>query len=103
MYPLKIVLIGDDDTQLPILRRELLNISAELVAEYPDIPSATDGIELHHDETRLFIVHLTDESHLDKLKHLSGVFPGRPILALMDGEPSSSFLVHAMRDGATRL
>ncbi len=103
MYPFKIVLIGDDEHLLPHVRRELLNQSAEVDAEFRNISSAIEQLKLHHDDTRLFVIHLNDLSHDDQLKQLSGTFAGRPILVLMNGGADSSSILNVMRHGGSQV
>lgn len=103
MYPLKTIVISRDDNVLPEIRRELLNANVEIDGCYPDIPSVVERVSLSHDEVRLFIVHLDSLDNLAPLKHLSGIFAGRPILVLVDGNPSASDIVHAMREGAAQV
>jgi pilus assembly protein CpaE len=103
MYPFKIVLIGEDEKLLPHIRRELLNQSAEVESEFRNIDSAIEHVTLLHNEARLFVIHVDDLTELDILKRLSGTFAGRPILVLMNGNADSSFVVHAMRCGASQV
>lgn len=103
MYPLKTIIISRDDEVLPEIRRELHNARAEIDSCYPDVASVVEHVSLSHDEMRLFIVHLDSIDDLAALKHLSGVYVGRPVLAVVDGNPSVPAIVHAMREGATQV
>ncbi len=80
-----------------------MNANAELEGIFPDVQSVVQGLTLHHDEMRLFVVHLDSSNDLAPLKHLSGVFAGRPILVLFDENPPASALVNAMREGASQV
>ena len=40
MYPLNAILIGRDESLLPHVRRELMNCSSQLEAEYPPTSKA---------------------------------------------------------------
>lgn len=103
MYPLKTIVISRDENLLPEVRRELLNAAAEIDGCYPDISTVVERVSLNHDELRLFIVHLDSIDDLAPLKHLSGVYAGRPILALVDGNQPATSVIHAMREGATQV
>ncbi len=103
MYPLKTVVISRDDNVLSEIRRELSIASAEVEGIFPDVPSALEAISQSHDERKLFVLHLDSIDDLIPLKHVSGVFAGRPILALFDENPSPSTLVRAMRQGVSQV
>jgi pilus assembly protein CpaE len=103
MYPFKAVLIGQDESILPSLRRELSNQNVEIEHEFPDVLSTLENLSLHHDESRLFLCQTDAEHQGDCLKRLSGAFVGRPIIALIEGELNSASVVHAMRDGAAQV
>lgn len=103
MYPLKVVLIGDDELLLPVVRRELSNQYVQIDKEYPDVTAALENLTLQYDDNRLFICHVNGNQQGDTLRRLSGAFVGRPILVLLDGNSDSQSVVHAMRDGATQV
>ncbi len=53
MYPLKAILIGSDESLLPIIRRELLNQNVEIEQEFSDVastmtPSTVRSIVVSH-------------------------------------------------------
>ncbi len=103
MYPLKAILVGNDETLLPVLRRELSNLDVDIEQEFPDVFTTVENLRLHYDESKLFVCIIDGEHHGDLLRRLSGAFAGRPIVALIDGDMNSSAVVHAMRDGATQV
>ncbi len=103
MYPLKAILIGSDESLLPIIRRELLNQNVEIDQEFADVTATVENLSLHHDENRLFVCHCDVDHQEIMIKRLSGAFRGRPIVALIEGESNSTSLVHAMRDGAAQV
>lgn len=103
MYPLKAIIIGSNESLLPIVRRELLNQNVVIDREFADATATVENLSLHYDENRLFVC-LCDVDHQgDMIKRLSGAFRGRPIVALIEGESNSMSLVHAMRDGAAQV
>ena len=103
MYPFKAVVISQDESVLPVLRRELANQNVEIEHEFADVASTLENLSLHHDETRLFICQ-PDEVHRDEfLRRLSGTFSGRPILVLTKKELNSLDMMHAMRNGASQV
>lgn len=103
MYPLKAVLISQDESILPSLRRELFNQNVEIEHEFPNVSSTLANLSLHHDESRLFLCQIEAEHQGDCLRRLSGAFAGRPIIALMKGGLNSASVVRAMRDGAAQV
>ena len=103
MYRLNIVLIGDDESVMPHVRREVLNQWGVVDAQFADISSALSGVWLEADASRLFIVHVTNKSELAQLKRLGGTFVGRPIIAIVDPAKDASILVSAMRAGAAQV
>ncbi|MEQ1825507.1 MAG: cellulose synthase operon protein YhjQ/BcsQ [Pirellula sp.] len=103
MYPFKAVLIGQNESILPALRRELSNQNIEIEHEFPNVLSTVENLSLHHDENRLFLCQMDAEHQGDFLRRLSGAFIGRPIIALIEGDMNSAAVVHAMRDGAAQV
>ncbi len=103
MYPLKVVLVGNDESLQPHIRRELLNLSAEVDSTFPDIESALEALHLRHEDARLFVIHLEQFQDVNLLKHFSGKFAGRPILVLMDAGNDPSHVVSAIRHGASQV
>jgi pilus assembly protein CpaE len=104
MYPLPVILIGHDENVLPHVRRELRDQGVRLGTEFRDIDRALAGLRLAPDEMQLFIVHLEGPESLPKLRQLSGIFVGRPILALLGApERDPAFLLNAMRAGAAQI
>lgn len=103
MYPFKVILIGNDESLLPHVRRELLNQSAEIEIEFRSITSAIEQLTLQHDDARLFVIHLDDLETLELVKRMSGTFASRPILVLLNEDADKSFVVHAMRYGASQV
>src|SRR5205823_12684285 len=53
--------------------------------------------------SRLFIVHVPNSQMLPKLRQLTGVFTGQPILAIVDATVDSTVLLGAMRSGAAQV
>lgn len=103
MYPLKAVIISQDESILPSLRRELANQNVEIEHEFPDVLSTIENLSLHHNESRLFLCQIDAEHQGDWLRRLSGAFGGRPIVALIDGELNSASVMLAMRNGAAQV
>jgi pilus assembly protein CpaE len=103
MACLNIVLIGGDESVLPHVRREALNHGATIAAEYTDLASALKVLEPDADKTRLFIVYVDSSEDLAQLKRLSGIFVGRPIIALVHSDRDGSMILKAMRAGALQV
>ena len=65
MYPLNVILIGSIGTSLPVVRRELLNRSAHLEAEFADPGDAANALGQFHPEAREALPvlrHLLDDT-----------------------------------------
>jgi len=103
VYPFKAILIGNDESILPNVRRELCNQDVEIEHEYPNVSSTIENLSLHVDEDRLFICKIDSDDPSSKLRRLSGAFAGRPIIVLVDSGVDAPFVVHAMRDGAAQV
>jgi pilus assembly protein CpaE len=103
MYHHKAILIGKNEHFLPEIRRELLNQSVEIEKEFPTIEAAVQSVNLERDESRLFVVFLEDVHQCEAMKHLHGIFAGRPILAIADGNTNTSLLLHIQRNGASQI
>jgi len=104
MYPLNVILIGCQDSVQRNVLSMLINQQANLEAQYADVDAAVatlrDGTGTN---TRLFIVHVPNAQMLPKLRHLTGVFAGQPIVALVDAMQDSTVLLGAMRSGAAQV
>jgi pilus assembly protein CpaE len=108
MYPLNAILIGRNDQLLPQVRRELMNCSCQIEAEYPDVGSAVVALRPSIGEKRVVILHLGTPPELDALSRLNVGLPGWPILVLMDEENHSNGshgagIISIMRAGATQI
>jgi pilus assembly protein CpaE len=103
MHSLNIVLVGCDERFLPDMRREALNHSATIDAEFGDLPSAIKGLESTKDKSCLFIVHVGSDLELAQLKRFSSAFVGRPIIALVDANKDPAMVVKVMRAGALQV
>ena len=84
MYPLNAILIGRDESLLPHVRRELMNCSSQLEAEYPDIQSAVVALRTSLARKRLLVLHLGTPPELDALSRLGTSLPSWPVVVLMD-------------------
>lgn len=107
MYPLQVILIGSDEELLPHVRRELLNCSAELEAEFPNTVAAINALRRTSAERRLVILHMESTDDVETLRTLMGRFPGWPVVALVDGyDPKSSLgevVIGIMQAGASQI
>jgi hypothetical protein len=90
MYPLNAILIGLDENLLPHVRRELMNCSCQLEAEYPDVPSAVVALRSSDGQKRVVVLHLGTPPDLDALSRLNVSLRGWPVLVLMDADDRSS-------------
>jgi len=104
MYPLNVILIGFVETDaLFDLRRELHNAAVAVETEYSDVGAALAALPLLPDGKRLFALFIKSELDLKQLERLTEVFPGQPILALLDAGNDSAMILKAMRAGASQV
>lgn len=103
MFPLNVILIGNDENLLPHVERECLNVPANVEARYPDVATTVLAMPMLRDQKRLLAVILKSSADLQALKRLSTSFAGWPILALTEGGKDSSTLLSAMRAGACQV
>ncbi|MBL8796279.1 MAG: hypothetical protein JNM56_20435 [Planctomycetia bacterium] len=104
MYPLNVVLVGFVETDaLFDLRRELHNASVAVETEYPDVPAALAALPLLPNAKRLFTLFIKAEPDLKELEKLNEVFPGQPIMALLDPVCDAGMVLKAMRAGAAQV
>lgn len=103
MYPLSVTLVGCQDSVQRNVLSMLINQQATLDGQYADVDSAVSALREGHNTTRLYIMHVPDTFQLPKLKQLVGVFPGQPVMAIVDALADPSLLLGAMRSGATQV
>ncbi len=108
MYPLNAILIGKDQAFLPHARRELINCSVELEAEYPDVQRAVGALRLSAGEKRLVVLHLEAPHELDSLSRLNVNLPGWPVLVRIGDDHRSNgsrgdSIIDIMRAGASQI
>lgn len=103
MFPLKIILVGNDEAVLPHVRRELLNAFADVETECRDVQMALGRLPVIANRPRLFVVQVESEDELSQIKALSSHFPGNAILALVSKELNTRAIITAMRAGATQV
>lgn len=103
MYPLSVTLIGCQDSVQRNVLSMLINQQASLEGQYPDIESAVATLRDSPGALRLFIAYVPNTAHLPKLRQLTGVFVGQPVVALVDAVNDPAVLIGAMRAGAAQV
>jgi pilus assembly protein CpaE len=107
LYPINVILIGSSQNSVPPVRRELLNRSAHLEAEFSSVEDATDAVRRSSAEMRVLILHMDSSSDLTALGQLKTRLPGWPVIALVEGyDPRSSLgevVIGIMRAGASEI
>jgi pilus assembly protein CpaE len=108
MYPLNAILIGRDDNLLPHVRRELMNCSCQLEAEYPDVRTAVAALRSSDGQKRVVVLHLGTPPDLDALSRLNVSLRGWPVLVLMDADDRASgsrgeAIIGIIRAGASQI
>src|SRR5436305_2000361 len=103
MYPLNVTLVGCQDSVQRNVLSMLINQQANLDGQYADVDSAFNALREDHGGPRLFIVHVPDSFLLPKLRQIIGVFPGHPVMALVDALADPAVLLGAIRSGATQV
>lgn len=103
MYPLKAILICNDQPVLMQLRRELAKQDVTIAHECPNVTAAIHELHLNCGANYLLICQLDDAEHADALRQLSGLFSDQAIVALVDRGVSCDSILHLMRDGASQV
>jgi pilus assembly protein CpaE len=108
MYALKAILIGRDENLLAQVRRELINCTCQLEAEYPDVQGAIVAQRSSAGQKRLVVLHLGTPPELDGLSRLNVSLPGWPVLVLVDADDHSNgsrgeAIIGIMRAGASQI
>src|SRR3954468_817149 len=103
MYPLSVTLVGCQDSVQRNVLSMLINQQATLDGQYADVDAAVNALRDELVGTRLFIIHVSDTFQLPKLKQLVGVFPGQPVMAIVDALADPTCLLGAMRAGASQV
>jgi pilus assembly protein CpaE len=103
MYPLSVTLVGCQDSVQRNVLSMLINQQASLDGQYSDVDSAVTALREDTGGPRLFIMHIPDTAQLPKLRQLVGVFPGHPVMAIVDALVDPSVLLGAMRTGASQV
>src|SRR5262249_7679523 len=85
VYPLDAILIGREEAWLPHVRRELLNVSAHLEAEFRLASEAIEALRRSRAEKRLILYLVESSSDMEALGRLAAILSGWPIVALMAG------------------
>jgi pilus assembly protein CpaE len=102
MYPLPVLLIGNDREVVPHVRQALLNHQAEPKGEFRDLESLLAKRDVAKDQVYLCVVHVTGAGELERLQRLTATYAGAPVLALV-GSRDSGMIIKAMRAGATQV
>jgi pilus assembly protein CpaE len=103
MYPLKIILVGCDQSDVPSLRRAVAMQPAVLAQEFSDLDSLVGGLPGLHDARFVFVIQVDSPASLQNLRRLSRLVSGQPIVALMNQDSDSNALVHTLRAGACQV
>jgi pilus assembly protein CpaE len=96
-------LIGCQDSVQRNVLSMLINQQATLDGQYGDADSAIAAIREDLGGPRLLIMHVPDAGQLPKLRQLVGMFPGHPVMALVDATNDPALLLGAMRSGASQV
>jgi pilus assembly protein CpaE len=103
MYPLSVTLVGCQDSVQRNVLSMLINQQATLDGQYADVDTAVNALRDAGGPTKLIIMHVPDALQLPKLRQLVGVFPGQPVMAIVDPMSDPTVLLGAMRSGASQV
>jgi pilus assembly protein CpaE len=99
MYPFKAILVGEA-TKLDTVQRDLLAVSMEVEAAFPDASAAITWLSQAPEARRLFIMYVAGTDQLEPVKRMRSACVGQPILAVVDGAAADKeVLIHLMRAG----
>jgi hypothetical protein len=100
-----VILISPSPASLQQVRRELLNRSVTIEAEFTSVSNVTNALRKAPNEKRVLILQMGSSGELTELGRLKTLFPGWPVVALVDGyDPKSSLgevVIGIMRAGAS--
>ena len=80
MYPLRVILVGCNETVLPQVRQALHDNPAVTEAEFNKVSEAIEDYRWAQDETRLLIASIKSLQDVDDLQKLKRTFAAWPIL-----------------------
>src|SRR5437868_6972303 len=103
MYPFKVALVGCDAEVLATVRRELTVQSIEVQDIVQDLKALLASRPTPQAEKLLFIVQINTPYELAEVERVNDVFPGWPILVLLDIRKRSALLLNTMRAGAAQI
>jgi pilus assembly protein CpaE len=103
MYPFKAVLIGCSNDLLGSLERELSANEVDIVLDAPNARAVQAQVTPGGETRHLLIIQVQRPDQLAEIEHLSNVYAGWPILALMAGNMTPAEILAAQRRGAAQV
>lgn len=103
MYPLNVILIGNNSAELPQIREALYAVPANIIAEVQDVAMVLANLRAEDEERCLFVVYVESFAALEPLSKLARAFGGWPILAILDSAQDHRVVLSTMRAGATQI
>lgn len=103
MYPLPVVLVGVEPSDLPVLRRELTHAAADIESELPTLSAAAECLRRSRKQHRLLIVQLGPGCDADAIRRVGEEFSTWPILALVPRSEPASRILEVNRAGAAQV
>jgi pilus assembly protein CpaE len=103
MFPLKVVGLDVDDSLLPEIRRELLNMNAELSANFRSNSSLVELNDMSLESAMILIMQINTENQLRELKRLSSQLPNAHILAIVKNTIDNYGIANIVRFGACQV
>jgi Flp pilus assembly CpaE family ATPase len=92
MYPLPVVLLGLSESELPSVRRELTNASADVETEFACVGTGIECLRHKKSQPKVLIVRVGGDGQSDAIQQLADNLAGWPILALVAGGTLDDFL-----------
>lgn len=103
MYPLNVTLVGCEDGVQRSVLSLLISNQASLDGQFVDFEAAIAALRETNGLPRLFVAYVPNSSYLARLRQLTGLFVGQPVIALVDAAGDSGVLLGAMRNGAAQV
>jgi Flp pilus assembly CpaE family ATPase len=103
MYPLKVVLIGIDSSNLSSLEAELRTAQAKIELQFSSIALALEHLPSSAEERQLFIVELRDEKTFQELRRFIDRHPTQPLMVLSHLGGDSEMMIRWMRSGINQI
>ncbi len=103
MYSLPVVLVGVETNHLPVVRRELTHLGADVECELATVASAAECLRRTRTQLRLVIVQVGPQCEIPDMERLGDEFSTWPVLALVPDVSTGREVLEVNRAGACQV